>query len=588
MGLSSGFKLGPYEVVSLLGAGGMGEVYKAKDSRLDRIVAIKVLPANLSADQNLKIRFEREARTISNLSHPNICTLHDVGHHAGLDFIVMEYLEGETLSDRIQKGPLPLEQLLQYAIQVVEALDKAHKLKVIHRDLKPQNIMITKSGVKLLDFGLAKFQKSGVHGVESQFETRDHSLTKDGAIVGTLNYMAPEQLEGKEADERSDIFAFGTTLYEMATGKKPFSGNTKAVVIASILSTEPPSVSELNPSLPPLLTHIIVKCLAKNPEERWQCAHDLSSELKWIAKSTSEKSNESQSVIRKLPYERWAWIGIVLALASILVMLSMKRPTVPHPISMAVLPPENSMFDGSIELSPDGQKLAFVATGATGTNLIYIRSLDSLAARPVLGTEGAEFPFWSPDGNSLGFFTEGKLKRISLTSQVAETLCTATDPRGGTWNKNGVILFSSNAGGAIYRISEKGGSTQIVTRPSEVQASYREPFFLPDNTHFLLFVIANEIRESGVYVGSLDSKETRKLMTSPAGAVFADGNLFYMRESSLVYQPFNTRQLKLSGESISVAEQPWTSGWVTGLIAFSAASNVLAYRSGGVQKTQFV
>jgi serine/threonine protein kinase len=587
MALSSGFKLGPYEVISLLGAGGMGEVYKAKDSRLDRIVAIKVLPSNLSRDQTLQTRFEREARTISNLSHPNICTLHDVGHHDGLDFIVMEYLEGETLFDRIQKGPLPLDQLLQYAIQVAEALDKAHKLKVIHRDLKPQNIMITKSGVKLLDFGLAKFRESEVQSEESQLTTRDHSLTKDGLIVGTLHYMAPEQLEGKEADERSDIFAFGTTLYEMATGKKPFFGNTKAGIIASILSTEPPTVSELNPSLPPLLTHIIGKCIAKNPDERWQCAHDLSSELKWIAKSPLEKSNEFQQVTRKGSYERLVWAGIVLALASILIISSFKRSPVSHPVSLAVLPPENTMFDGSIELSQDGQKLAFVATGATGTNLVWVRSLDSMKARPISGTEGAEFPFWSPDGSSLGFFAEGKLKRISLTSQVPETLCAVTDARGGTWNKDGVILFSSNAGGAIYRVLDKGGTKQIVTKPNETQASYRSPSFLPDNKHFLLFVIANKIPESGVYLGSLDSTETRKLVSSESGGVFAGGNLFYIRESNLRYQPFDIKQFKVIGEPVSVAEQPWISG-VSGLTAFSSTSNVLAYRSGGSQKTQFV
>ncbi|HEY7162125.1 MAG TPA: serine/threonine-protein kinase, partial [Acidobacteriota bacterium] len=282
----------------------MGEVYKARDTRLNRIVAIKVLPMSVYPDSKLKARFEREARVISNLSHPNICALHDIGHQENLDFLVMEYLDGETLANRIAKGPIPVEQVLQYGIQIADALDKAHHHKIIHRDLKPQNIMITKSGLKLLDFGLAKWNEPTSEGAESELSTREHSLTSDGLVIGTLQYMAPEQLEAKEVDERADIFALGVILYEMITGDRLFGGASKAALVASILSSEPKRLT----SVPPLLNHIIFKCLAKNPEDRWQCAHDLSVQLKWIADSGLQPAVTVQKGKRTALYERLAWI----------------------------------------------------------------------------------------------------------------------------------------------------------------------------------------------------------------------------------------------------------------------------------------
>lgn len=582
MAIASGFKLGPYEIISPLGAGGMGEVYKARDTRLDRIVAIKVLPASVSADSKLKIRFDREARTISNLSHPNICALHDIGHQEDLDFLVMEYLEGETLANRIAKGPLPLEQVLQYGIQIADALDKAHHQKIIHRDLKPQNIMITKSGVKLLDFGLAKWNDPKTPGSESELTTRDRSLTSDGLVVGTLQYMAPEQLEGKEVDERADIFALGATLYEMITGERPFSGTSQASLIASILSAEPKRIS----SAPPLLDHMVHKCLEKNPDDRWQCAHDLSTQLKWIANSSAQPVVTIQKEKRTRWYERLGWIAAILALAALLLFYASKRPPEILPISLSISPPENAMFDSTIAVSPDGRRLAFVATDASGKNQIWIRNLDSLNNRAVPGTDGSEYPFWSQDGNELGFFADGKLKKIAISGDEPETLCAVTNPRGATWS-NDVILFSANTGAGIYRISQKGGSISQVTTMTESEASHRFPFFLPDHNHFLFYVINNNLAESGVHVGSLNSKETHRLVLADSGGVFINGYLVYERNGTLWGQVFDPDQLKITGEPFPIWEKPWYNPFITGLSAFSAANDVLAFRGGGVQRSQF-
>jgi eukaryotic-like serine/threonine-protein kinase len=584
MALSSGFRLGPYEILAPIGAGGMGEVYKAKDTRLDRNVAIKVLASSVSEDPKLKLRFEREARTISNLSHPNICALHDVGHQQNIDFLVMEYLEGETLANRIAKGPLPLDQVLQYGIQIADALDKAHREKIIHRDLKPQNIMITKSGIKLLDFGLAKWSVSKTATAESQVPTKEHSLTVDGRLVGTLQYMAPEQLEGKEIDERVDIFAFGATLYEMISGQRLFGGTSQASLIASILSTDAKPLT----ASPPLLDYIVRKCLAKNPDDRWQCAHDLSTQLKWIANSTSQPVVTIQKQKRTSWYERLAWIGVIAALGALLFQYASKRPPEVLPISLSVPPPENTLFDSTISVSPDGRRLAFVATDASGKNQIWIRNLDSLNSRALAGTDGAEYPFWSLDGNSLGFFADGKLKTISISAEESETLCDAPHPSGGTWGKNDVILFSVSAGAGIYRISSKGSTATVVTSPTQSETSYRFPSFLPDHQHFVFYAISNNITESGVYVGSLNFKETHRLVISDSGAIYINGHLIYERAGTLWGQPFDTDHLKITGEAFPISEKPWYNALITGVSAFSAGNDVLAFRSGGVLKTRFV
>ena len=430
MALSPGMRLGPYEITALLGAGGMGEVYKATDARLGRTVAIKILSSHLSSDVEQERRFEREARAISNLSNPHICTLYDIGRQDGVEYLVMEYLEGETLADRLQKGSLPIDQVLQYGIQIADALAQAHRSRIIHRDLKPRNIMITKSGVKLLDFGLAKWRELGSHLAEddSQFTTMEHSLTKEGSVVGTVPYMAPEQLQGKDVDGRADMFAFGAILYEMVAGQRAFESDNQASLIAAILSSEPRRLSTIQPQTPPLLEHAINKCLVKDPDSRWQCAQDLSSELRWIVDSASQQPIETKKPGRQRIVERAAWAAAVGLLSTLLILSSLNRPPTLAPLSFTVPPPENSTFDGSIALSPDGHQLAFTAVDATGQSLIWIRRLNSLLLNLYLVRKMRRFHSGRLTTESLGFFSEGKLKKIALSGGSSETICEASIP----------------------------------------------------------------------------------------------------------------------------------------------------------------
>ena len=393
MAIKSETRLGPYEIVSAIGAGGMGEVYRARDTRLDRTVAIKVLSAP-SSSPDLKQRFEREARAISALSHPNICHLYDVGTQDGTDYLVMEYLEGETLAERLQKGPLPLEQTLKIGIEIAEALDKAHRQGIVHRDLKPSNIMVTKGGAKLMDFGLAKVRREEplVSSAATQMTAATKLLTAEGTIVGTLQYMAPEQLEGKEADALSDIFAFGAVLYQMLAGKPAFDGASNASLIAAILSSEPPSISSLQP-VPPTLDWVVRTCLAKDRGERWRDAYDLKLQLEWIREECTQPGTGRRKTIQALPMESQTQL-----------------------VRAYVVPPEKSEFvftgpnAGPVVVSPDGRRLAFSHLEST---LVFVRPMDSLAAQPLAGTQGASFPFWSYDSRSLGFFAGGKLRRIA-------------------------------------------------------------------------------------------------------------------------------------------------------------------------------
>src|SRR6266849_1884625 len=449
-----GRRLGPYEILSSIGAGGMGEVYRARDTRLDRIVAIKFLPTHLADRFELRERFEREARTIASLNHPHICTLFDIGQQDGIDYLVMEYLEGETLSHRLLKGPLPLEQVLQFAIEIADALDKAHRKSVTHRDLKPGNIMLTKTGTKLLDFGLAKLkQEAAPHNVQlSELPTADDPLTAKGSIVGTLQYMAPEQLEGKEVDARTDIFAFGAVVYEMATSKRAFEGKSQASLIAKILEIDPPPISSLQPMTPPALDRLVKKCLAKEPEKRWQAASDVCDELKWIAEGGSQVASlptVPAKGIRMLGRRALiSSLGLLLLGAMIagLAVWNLK-PSAPRPITRTVitLPPGQELAGlengPAVALSPDGTHLAYVARQG-GTQQLYLRAMDSLEARPIPGTEGAVNPFFSPDGQWVGFFAGGKLKKVSVGGGAAITLGDAADPRGASWGSQGMIIFA--------------------------------------------------------------------------------------------------------------------------------------------------
>ncbi|HEU4387164.1 MAG TPA: protein kinase, partial [Blastocatellia bacterium] len=431
MQLATGTHLGPYQILALVGAGGMGEVYRARDTRLDRTVAVKVLPDHLASKPEFRQRFEREARLISSLSHANICSLYDVGHQNGIEYLVMEFLEGETLARRLERGPVPIEQLIRYATQISDALDKAHRQGVVHRDLKPANIMITRSGVKLLDFGLAKPRSdAGLTSSNSSLPTSPLDITAEGTIIGTFQYMAPEQLEGKEADARSDIFAFGSTMYEMATGKKAFSGDSRASLIAAILHKNPPPISSVEPLTPLALDRVIRTCLEKDPDDRWQTAHDLTVQFRWIAESSLSTLTEIAASPRRRLHERLAWAVAAVALlaAAILGLVGFLRSNEPRPVvRFSVPPPESAIFyyDAIFDLvaiSPDGRRLAFTAA-ADGRRMLWIRSLESSIPKPVPGTEGATSPFWSPDSRYVAFFAQSSLKRVDVNGGLVQVIC---------------------------------------------------------------------------------------------------------------------------------------------------------------------
>jgi serine/threonine protein kinase/Tol biopolymer transport system component len=562
MALTCGIRLGPYEIVSPLGAGGMGEVYRARDTRLERHVAIKVLPADLSSDPSLRQRLEREAKAVSNLSHPNICALHDIGHQEGMDFLVMELLEGETLEHRLIKGPLPPEQTLRLAGQIADALAKAHKVGITHRDLKPANIMVTKAGAKLMDFGLAKQAgPAPLADALTEMTVEQSKLTTEGSIVGTFQYMAPEQLEGKEADARTDIFALGEVMYEMATGKPVFSGKSRASLIAAILTTEPPSIRQSQPLTPPAVERVVKKCLAKDPDERWQSASDLASELKWIAESGSQTELAVGALV-----QRKVWDRVSKPLASLLVLLlfgggaawwvrARQIPPVMHfnsPVPFAA---------NDVALSPDGRVLALVAySDQSNKYVIWTHEVGSRAQTAVPGTEGASHPFWSPDGRFIGFFANGKLKKVDVSGGSAQVLCDAPSGRGGTWNREGTILFSPNGNGGLYRVPSTGGTPMEVTKPdmSRPESSHRWPAFLPDGRHFL-YLGANftgEFEKNTIFIGSLDSGEKRAIVSASSNAAYADpGYLLYMRDNALVAQRFDSSSYKLSGEPRTISDE---------------------------------
>ena len=451
MALSEGTRLGPYEILSPIGAGGMGEVYSAKDTRLDRTVAIKVLPSHLSDDTELRQRFEREARAVSGLNHPHICTVYDVGQQNGTDFLVMEYLEGETLADRLTKGPMQTDQVLRHAIEISDALDKAHRQGVVHRDVKPGNIMLTKSGAKLLDFGLAKLRDTqSVPGEVrvTNLPTENRSLTGAGTILGTFHYMAPEQLEGKEADARTDIFAFGAVVYEMATGRKAFEGESQASLITAIMSSEPQPISTLAPMTPPALDHIVKRCLDKDPDDRFEAAHDVMLELRWIAEGGSQVGMPTSAVAHRKNRERVVW-GFALLLIAVVAAIAgwYLRPLpseAPLPVTrFAITPPASAplaihpLFP-EVSISPDGTHVSYVARGTDGQMQIYLRAVQELEATPIRGTEGERIalPFFSPDGSQIGFLDDRGLKRVSIHGGVPLTICDKRNTFGASWGED--------------------------------------------------------------------------------------------------------------------------------------------------------
>lgn len=597
MSISRGARLGPYEVIAPAGSGGMGEVWRARDTRLDRSVAIKVLPREFADNAQLKVRFEREAKVISQLSHPNICTLYDVGQENGVEYLVMEFLEGETLADRLARGPLPLDQVTRYGIEVAEALEKAHKAGVTHRDLKPGNVMITKSGAKLLDFGLAK--PNGLENAASvltslRTEARQ-PLTEEGTIVGTFQYMAPEQIEGAAVDARTDIFALGALLYEMATGRRAFSGKSKASLIASILTTEPAPISAVQPATPAMLDRIIRTCLAKEPDERFQSAHDVAEALRWTADVPLPVTTATSARKR----DRVAWTSA--ALLAIVALAGgaawwrevVARRTAPA-IRTAVLPPENGRFEfrnftAPPAIAPDGRKIVFGVAIAGKRQTLWVRSLDSVNAQQLAGTEGAIFPFWSPDGRSVGFFADNALKRIDAAGGAPVVVCSVVDGRGGSWSSDGRTIIFAGRYTPIYRVAASGGTPVEVTKLAGGSASHRWPQFLPDGRHFLYLdsPTGSDDPRNTICVGdAVDGKLRKPLVKAAFEPHYLNGHIIFTRDGILTAQPFDAGKLEITDDAITLKEPPidGTPLLSRSIVAVSTAGT-LVYQSGVPEQT---
>jgi serine/threonine protein kinase len=589
--LAPGDRLGPYEVVAPLGAGGMGEVYQARDTRLGRTVALKRLLADLAASAEGRQRFEREARVIAGLNHPHICTLYDVGRQDGVDFLVMELVEGETLEARLQRGALPVADALRHGVETAEALDAAHRQGIVHRDLKPANVMLTPHGVKLLDFGLAALRLPR----EPVEVTAEATLTAEGTILGTLQYMAPEQLQGKPADERADIFSLGAILYEMITGRRAFAADSRAGVVAAVLERDPRPMTALRPGVTPALEWAVQRCLARAPEQRWKAA-DLADHLRWIGASPPTGQGRRSRRRRILLWGLPAVAAAVIAAVTFIPTWPRRAPAVPY--RFAIPPPEGMLHESLFALSPEGRRLAFTAADPRGRPALWIQPLDALSPQRVAGTDGARYPFWSPDGREVGFFADDKLKRVELASGNVKTICDAGPGGGGAWNADGVILFGAHATTSpttMQRVAASGVSPTAVTRPSKGTMIHAWPHFLPDGRHYL-YMRLEPGEESGVFVGRLGSDEHTPIMTAvlprganlqgllheidrlPTRATYAAGHLFYVRERALMAQPFDVTRLKLAGPPVRLADAVEQTS--PGRSAFDvSATGVLAYRA---------
>ncbi|HVE71534.1 MAG TPA: protein kinase [Thermoanaerobaculia bacterium] len=555
--IAPGSRLGPYEVIAPLGAGGMGEVWRARDTRLDRSVALKVLPASLRHDTDLRARFDREARTISQLNHPNICTLHDVGD----DFIVMELLDGESLADRIARGPLPVADVVRFGTQIAAGLEAAHRRGVVHRDLKPANVMITRSVAKVLDFGLAKGGEP-VIDVAHDGATQQRPLTREGTILGTFQYMAPEQLEDANVDHRADIFALGSLLYEMATARRAFEGKTKTSLIAAIVAGDPRPMRDLQPLAPVALEQIVLRCLAKDPEERWQSASDVRHALELIAVTGTASVPETRTP------RRWlvpALAALALAALTAAAWLFATRYTRPPErlIRASILPPgagELGDLAHSLSISPDAAWVTFRVAGVREPRL-WVRRIDGTEARPLPGTETATMPMWSPDSREIAFFTGTKLKKVTLDGSPPVTICDVKErARRGVWTSSGEIIFAVDSFGALSRVSVSGGTPVALTKldATRKESTHRWPEVLPDGRHFLYLGATHAEGANSdlhaIFASSFDKPEERKLvLRARSNVTYARGHLIYARADALVAQPFDASRLELTGEPFVLA-----------------------------------
>jgi serine/threonine protein kinase len=597
MALTPGTKLGPYEIIAPLGAGGMGEVYRARDTRLDRDVAVKVLLTNLASDPSLKQRLEREAKAVSKLSHPHICTLHDIGHQDGIDFLVMELVEGESLEQRLLKGPLPADQVIRYAAQIADALAKAHKRGFTHRDLKPANIMLAKSGAKLMDFGLAKQAGPAPLATALTEMTVDQAkLTSEGSIVGTFQYMAPEQLEGKEADARTDIFALGEVIYEMATGKPAFSGKSRASLIAAILTIDPPSIAELQPLAPVTLDRVVKKCLAKDPDDRWQSASDLASELNWMLTSGSQAGLPAPAIIRRTPRQRAIWIGSGLVVVLVAAYLGWQIGHSEHgttPVRLTItLPPGKALLNNSTEplaISQDGSTIAYAAYGEDRKAQLYVRKLGSFESTLIPGTDGARSPFFSPNGEWLAFVSDDfKLKKVLLRGGSAVVVVDGPF-FGGAWEDDTIYYVKGFTSG-IFSVPAGGGQSRQLTNPglTPEDRAHLWPSPFPDNTGMIFTVWTGRTFNEARIEGLLFKSGQRKVLIEGAtgGRYLPSGHLAYTRNGTLFVVGFDAERLEVKGTPIPVIEGVMT-GASNGDADFAVSNNgTLVFQPGTLTSFQ--
>ena len=579
MTISAGTRLGPYEIIEPAGSGGMGDVYRARDTRLDREVALKTLKGSFTE------RFEREAHAISSLNHPNICTLHDVGQHQGSGYLVMEYIEGSPIA-----GPMPVEQAVTYGIQICEALHAAHRKGIVHRDLKPANILVTKQGIKLLDFGLAKLAASGsgVHTAAGSAveQATLAALTGAHTVVGTPQYMAPEQIEAREVDARTDIFAFGCVLYELLTGRRAFEGQTSSSVMAAVLATKPRPLEELLPLTPPALERIVSRCLAKDPEDRWQSARDVAAELQWVSQGGSKVGLPAVVSGRRRTREHVAWGACAvaaLAAAGFAIAWTRRAPEPAAVVRFPLVLPATVQDVSPPVISPDGRNIVFAAD-SDGKRMIWIRPMDALEARTIPGTENVQRPFWSPDSRFVAFVAGDKLKKVDITGGPPQTICdTPVNSSDGSWSQEGVILFDARATDPLMRVSATGGVPKPVVFENGKEGGTPGtgwPEFLPDGKHFLYTIVDLSSPEMMLAVGNIDSPMVKPLFKTTTRVQYAaPGYLLFVRDRTLVAQKFDVKSQTLQGEPVPMGEGLGTDD--VGLASFSVSRNgVLVYRGG--------
>ena len=558
--ITPGTKLGRYEIRSKIGEGGMGVVYRARDEKLNRDVAVKVLPAAFSENADRLHRFEQEAQAAGALNHPNILVVYDVGIHEGAPYVVSELLEGETLRELINDSPLSSRKAIDYACQIALGLAAAHEKGIVHRDLKPDNVFITRADrVKILDFGVAKLiQPAGGEVAQTDIATRKVH-TDPGTVLGTAGYMSPEQVRGRPVDHRSDIFSFGAVLYEMLSGRRAFHGDSAIETLNAILKEEPPGIAATNPQTSPALERLVCHCLEKSPERRFQSASDVAFALEALSgQSGSTAATTVDAPLRRINRERLTWIAVLLLLLVISLTLAFayfsRAQTNTRAVRLALTPPRNMSAPGEVMVSPDGFQVAFTALNAEGKRLLWLRPLDSLNAQALPGTDGARSPFWAPDSRFVGFFAGGKLNKIDTSGGRPQSLCEAPESTGGAWNRDGVIIFSGGGEG-FYRVSANGGSPSRLTKLDGKEEAHRWPYFLPDGRHFVFLGDAERTEDHLIKVGSLDSSTSQTLLNAISRVAYASGHLLFVRQGTLVAQPFDPDSLKLTGEPITIADQ---------------------------------